>query len=65
MQQPQEQQECVLCGNIVKNHQQVEIIDNKEENKVFDSVDCALIFKRFESIYGGNNNDLFPLSENR
>jgi hypothetical protein len=30
MQQLQEQQECVLCGNLVKNHQQVEIIDNKE-----------------------------------
>jgi hypothetical protein len=64
MQQPQEQ-ECVICGNPIKNHQQVEIIDNKEENKVFDSVDCALMFKRFESIYGNDYNDLFPLSENR
>lgn len=55
MQNDEQQNTCAMCGkkiNELKKQILVEKID--DENYIFDSADCALIFKRFRSLYGNN-----------
>ena len=53
MQNDEQQNTCAMCGKKIieqKNQVLVEKID--DANYIFDSEDCALIFKRFRSLYG-------------
>ena len=45
---------CLLCGKYIKEPR---IVDEVAEGKryVFDSDDCALIFRKFKSVYGKDN----------
>jgi hypothetical protein len=45
-------QECVLCGKPIKGSVIIEQIDGKP--CAFDSENCALVFKRFRSVYGSD-----------
>jgi len=46
---------CAMCGKKI-NEQKKQILIEKidDSNYIFDSADCALIFKRFRSLYGNN-----------
>ena len=55
MQNDERQNTCAMCGKKINEQKKqvlVEKIDNT--NYIFDSDDCALIFKRFRSLYGNN-----------
>ena len=46
---------CAMCGKKISELKKQILIEKiDEENYVFDSEDCALIFKRFRSLYGKN-----------
>ncbi len=55
MQNDEKQNTCAMCGKII-NEQKRQILVEKidDANYIFDSEDCALIFKRFRSLYGNN-----------
>jgi len=55
MQNEEKQDTCAMCGKTI-NEQKKQILVEKidDANYIFDSEDCALIFKRFRSLYGNN-----------
>jgi len=55
MQDEEKQDTCAMCGKKI-NEQKKQILVEKidDANYIFDSEDCALIFKRFRSLYGNN-----------
>jgi tRNA 2-selenouridine synthase SelU len=43
---------CTLCGKTASINATAEMIDN--ETYAFDGADCALMFKKFGSVYGSS-----------
>ena len=55
MQNDEQKNTCAMCGKkIIELKKQVLIEKIDDTNYVFDSEDCALIFKRFRSLYGSS-----------
>ena len=55
MQNDEQKNTCAMCGKIINEpNQQVLVEKIDDANYVFDSEDCALIFKRFRSLYGSS-----------
>ena len=54
MQNDEQQNTCAMCGKKINELKQVLVEKIDDANYVFDSEDCALIFKKFRSLYGNN-----------
>ena len=54
MQNDEQQNTCAMCGKKINELKQVLVEKIDDANYIFDSKDCALIFKRFRSLYGNN-----------
>ena len=55
MQNEEKQDTCAMCGKTIKEQKKQILVEKIDDaNYIFDSEDCALIFKRFRSLYGNN-----------
>ena len=55
MQNEEKQDTCAMCGKTIDEQKKQILVEKIDDaNYIFDSEDCALIFKRFRSLYGNN-----------
>jgi len=55
MQNDEQQNTCAMCGKKINEPKKQVLIEKIDDaHYIFDSADCALIFKRFRSLYGNN-----------
>jgi len=55
MQNDENDDTCAMCGKKINEQKKLVLVEKIDDaNYIFDSEDCALIFKKFRSLYGNN-----------
>ena len=55
MQNDEQKNTCAMCGKKISEPKKQVLVEKIDDaNYIFDSNDCALIFKKFKSLYGNN-----------
>ena len=55
MQNDEQKNTCAMCGKKIDEPKKQVLVEKIDDaNYIFDSEDCALIFKRFRSLYGSS-----------